>query len=209
MLTIFLALLFLGSLYLRLKKSIIPVLMIMVIFTAIGVTIGMDDLIQKRFTNSFEDGSWLQRVELYKPAIDAFVENPVTGIGVGSNYSWQLNYPEIGGNRSRVVHSTYLLVMSEVGLAGLVLFFGIIFYWLNYLWVCMRNPKNEHYVRGICMSLLAYSIGYFVYISAVGEFEDFEPWLVMAIASAVHISKFPTKKIPVPHIEALKSGPIH
>ena len=192
MLAILLILLFLGNVYLRLKRNIIAISVILVIFTAFGATLGIGNIFQKRFTNSFQDGSWTQRLDMYRPAVDAFVENPVAGIGAGSNYSWQANYPEIGGNRSRIVHSAYLLVLSEAGLLGSILLIVIIYFWLRYLWGCIRNCDCGPRLRSICMALLAFSISYLVYVSTVGEFEDFEPWLVMAIASAVKNLKVST-----------------
>ncbi len=185
MLIILLMLLFLGSLYLKLKRNIIAISVVLIVFLIGGAASGVGGIYSKRFTNAFQDGSWTQREEFYNAAIDAFVENPVAGIGVGSNYSWQLNYPEIGGNRSRIVHSAYLLVLSEVGLLGSMLFVVILYFWLRYLWDCVRNRNCEPRLRSICMTMFAFSISYLMYISIVGEFEAFEPWLVMAIASAV------------------------
>lgn len=185
MLIILLMLLFLGSLYLKSKRNIISISAILVIFAVMGAALGLGDIYSKRFTNAFKDGSWTQRVEFYRPAIDAFVENPITGIGAGSNYSWQANYPEIGGNRSRIVHSAYMLVLSELGMAGLIIFLVIIYFWLRYLWDCIRSSRREPRLRSICMTIFAFSVSYLLYILIVGEFEAFEPWLVMAIASAI------------------------
>lgn len=179
------ALLFLGSVYLRSKSNIIAISTILFLFAAAGAAAGLDDIYQKRFTNAFQDGSWTQRVDLYLPAIDAFLEHPLAGIGAGSNYSWQAHYPEIGKNQTRIVHSTYLLVLSETGVVGSIFFLAMLYFWIRYLWDCVRNRGCEPRIRSACMALLAFSVSYLVYMSVVGEFEEFEPWLVMAIASAV------------------------
>ncbi len=178
-------LLFLGSVYLRFKSNIIAISTIFFLFAVAGAAAGLDNIYQKRFTNAFRDGSWTQRVDLYLPAIDAFLGHPVAGIGAGSNYSWQANYPEIGQNQTRIVHSTYLLVLSETGAVGSILFLAMLYFWIRYLWDCVRNRGCEPRVRSACMALLAFSISYLIYMLAVGEFEDLEPWLIMAIASSV------------------------
>ena len=185
MLIVLLILLFSGSLYLRSKRNIISISVILVIFAVMGAASGMGDIYSKRFKNAFKDGSWTQRVDFYRAATDAFVQNPMLGIGAGSNYSWQKNYPEIGENTSRIVHSAYMLVLSELGVTGFIIFLVIIYFWIRYLWDCLRSSKNEPSLRSICMTLFAFSVSYLLYILIVGEFEAFEPWLMMAIASAV------------------------
>jgi len=184
MLALLLMLLFFGSMYLRQKKPIFSISAILIMLIVAGLALGLGNIFQRRFNRAFEDGSWTQRLDLYRPALDAFKHSPIIGIGVGSNKSWQFAYPEIGGQQSRFVHSTYLLILSETGLLGSLLFLTMIYYWLSYLWRSLNNRNYALQGRSICMTLLAYSLAYFVYISAVGEFEDFEPWLVMAIAAA-------------------------
>ena len=174
-----------GSLYLKSKRNILLVSVIFVVFAVMGSVLGFGDIIEKRFVNAFEDSSWTQRTEFYESAIDAFRQNPLLGIGAGSNYSWQGTYAEIGENRSRIVHSAYLLVLSEVGILGLVIFLFIIYFWIRYLWNCIKNTNCVPYLRSICMVLFAFSASYLVYIVQVGEFEEFEVWFVMAIASAI------------------------
>ena len=185
MLTVMFVVLLAGSLYLKYKRHIMSIFIVFIVLAVTGSAAGLGDIFTKRFDNAFEGDSWTSRMAFYGSAVDAFRQSPLLGIGVGSNYSWQENYPEIGGNRSRVVHSVYFLVLSEVGISGLIIFMIIIFLWLKYLFDCIRNPDCMPYLRSICMALFAFSASYFVYIVQVGEFEAFEPWLVMAIASAI------------------------
>lgn len=182
--TIMLILLFWGSLYLRSKRYVVAISTMLIVFVVMGAALGLGKIIQKRFRNPFQDASWHERTLYYGAAIDAFSESPLMGIGVGSNYSWQENYPEIGG-KSRTVHNAYLLVLSELGVSGFILFGVIIYFWIKYLWDCIRNTNADSYRRNISMTLLVFSISYLIYITLVGEFEAFEPWLVMAIASAI------------------------
>lgn len=177
--------LLIGSIFVKSKKLIWSISVIFIIFAVAGTSLGLTGIYAKRFTNAFKDGSWIQREEMYDAAIGAFKEHPVIGIGAGANYTWQLNYPDIGGNRSRIVHSAYMLVLSELGLVGMTLFGAVIFLWLWYFWGGIRSRDQDDRLSGLCMVLLIFSISYLAYITIVGEFEAFEPWLLMAIASAV------------------------
>jgi len=195
MFAVLMILLFSGSLFLRSKRNITAISVILILFTVMGAASGLVGIYSKRFKNAFRDGSWIQREELYNAAIGAFKYSPVLGIGAGSNYSWQANYPEIGANRSRIVHSAYMLVLSELGVIGFIIFLAIIYFWIKYLWNCVRNPNAGLYFRSISMTLFAFSISYLLYILIVGEFEAFEPWLVMAIASAI-------KNLNIPNVHS-------
>ena len=174
-----------GSLYLKSKRNIILICIMLFVFAVIGSALRLGGIYEKRFENAFKSDSWTSRTDFYASAIDAFRQSPLLGIGVGSNYSWQKNYPDIGGGRSRVVHSVYFLVLSELGISGLIIFMVIIFLWLKYLFDCIMDHNYMPYLRSICMAFLAFGAGYLVYIVQVGEFEEFEVWLVMAIASAI------------------------
>lgn len=78
-----------------------------------------------------DEGSARQRMEIWKVAATIFAENPVTGVGLGA-YSKE-HYvvaqrpafnPTAQGPRD--THSTYLNLMAEAGLPGLLFFFAVI-----------------------------------------------------------------------------------
>jgi probable O-glycosylation ligase (exosortase A-associated) len=78
-----------------------------------------------------DEGSARQRLEIWKVAATIFVENPVTGVGLGA-------YPKehyITAQRpvfdptaqgARDTHSTYLNLLAETGLPGLLFFFAVV-----------------------------------------------------------------------------------
>jgi len=179
---IILAVLLLGSFKLRLRENIPAIMSILLILAMCGTALGITRICSKRFIKPFEDGSWKERIAYYETATDAFLHSPIWGIGVGSNFSWQAKY---WAHQSRVVHSVPLLVLSETGLVGFVIFTVMIGLWLKYLWVCMHSFDVTPYLRGISLAMFAFSIGYIVLTLTVGEFEAFQPWLVMAVASAI------------------------
>ena len=78
-----------------------------------------------------DQGSARQRLEIWKVASTIFAENPVTGVGMGAyskaHYvtSQRTNFdPTALGGRD--AHSTYLNLLAETGLPGLLLFLTVI-----------------------------------------------------------------------------------
>jgi len=177
---------FIGSLLLNYKKDIIGISTILVAFMVIGSSLGLTNIFEKRFENAFEDSSWVIRTEFYAAAFEAFRDSPIIGIGAGSNYSWLKAHAEIGDD-TRIVHSAYMLVLSETGAIGMFMFIGMVYWWIKYLLDAIRNPNNIPFMRIFSMTLFAFSASYLVYIVQVGEFEELEVWFVMAIASAIRI----------------------
>jgi probable O-glycosylation ligase (exosortase A-associated) len=78
-----------------------------------------------------DEGSARQRLEIWKVAATIFAENPMTGVGLGA-YSKEhyivsqrpvFNPTALG---ARDTHSTYLNLLAETGLPGLLFFFTVI-----------------------------------------------------------------------------------
>lgn len=184
MMLILLSLLLIGSLYVRSRTYIKAISTILIVLILAGFASGVGSLYTKRFNNAFKDGSWKERERYFQSAMEAFLQEPLCGIGAGSNYSWQMGYPKII-MKSRTVHSTYSLVLSEIGILGLSLFLVMIGLWVSYLWEGIRRFRDNPLLGDICMTLLAFSFSYLFYIIFVGEFEEFEPWFIMAVACAI------------------------
>jgi probable O-glycosylation ligase (exosortase A-associated) len=78
-----------------------------------------------------DEGSARQRLEIWKVARTIALENPVTGVGLGAYNSAHYVYaqrpvfdPTALGPRD--AHDTYLRILAETGIPGLLLFLGII-----------------------------------------------------------------------------------
>lgn len=77
------------------------------------------------------EGSARQRLEIWKVASTIFAENPVTGVGMGAyprvHYltAQRSTFSPIAGG-ARDSHSTYLNLLAETGLPGLLLFCAVI-----------------------------------------------------------------------------------
>jgi O-antigen ligase len=76
------------------------------------------------------EGSAMQRYELWKVAMEVYRTNPITGVGIGA---YKLVHREIApqsqfatyARGSRDTHSTYLNVLAETGIVGIVTFLSV------------------------------------------------------------------------------------
>tara|TARA_B100001175_G_scaffold205775_1_gene174694 strand:+ start:1547 stop:3841 length:2295 start_codon:yes stop_codon:yes gene_type:complete len=100
--------------------------------------------------NTF-DGSVNQRIRYYKHTLQSFLENPVSGIGIGN---WKLKSIEYDKNDilQYIVpyhaHNDFLEVLAEQGVFGFIFFislFVIIFYYLIMLLLRPKEKTKEVY----------------------------------------------------------------
>lgn len=90
------------------------------------------DVDQAKPTSQTEDeSSTAQRLEIWKVASTIALENPVTGVGLGAYpmahyaYAQRPEFDPIAFGR-RDAHSTYLKFAAEMGVVGLAIFLGLI-----------------------------------------------------------------------------------
>jgi O-antigen ligase len=122
-------------------------------------------------------------MDLAKVAVNAYTYRPIIGIGAGSNFSWQKLYAD--NIPSRLVDNLYLTILSEVGTVGFILFLIILFLWMRYLFLCLIDTGQDDFVRNVAIVILALSMGY-LGVALIGqEFESFEAWIMLGIASAI------------------------
>lgn len=125
------------------KKRISLLLVIIgatAVFTWTLTSVRTDGLIDKRYANKDAAGRIKEdvstgRVELISSELEAFYENPVTGIGVGKSKEYRLEKTGI----IAASHNELSRMLSEHGIAGvlalLILFFNPLFYRI-------RNRRN-------------------------------------------------------------------
>lgn len=83
-----------------------------------------------RFTQfSLEDASFIVRSNLVSQALSMIKEQPLFGVGIGGFTAYMQNYDlsplQIANSFPAPVHNAYLLVASEMGMIGLVLFLAL------------------------------------------------------------------------------------
>jgi len=94
-----------------------------------------------------ETGTGAIREYYWKCATRMFIANPLIGVGQ-ENFTWNLNkYEDAGGflgryHTGRVCHSLYFTLIAELGLAGILLFGGMLYYSWRDSRQILRNSKK-------------------------------------------------------------------
>ncbi len=154
---------------------------------AAGVTVALllvfSTRFQARWENFAGEGGERTRPEMWQAAWDVFLEHPVFGSGLGSyRYFLDQYRPEGFTAEPYHVHNDYLEVASDLGVVGVLLFFGVLG-WLAILtwraWLAMpdrvaldevlRNrrrrrvmPHQKLFLSAVMLSLLAFGMHLFI-----------------------------------------------
>ncbi len=102
-----------------------------------------------RGTGDGDIDSTTRRYYLAQAGWRIFLSHPLFGIGVGNYYYENRNYAPVSAGRA---HNMYLEMMAELGIIGILLFLGIIFYTFKSL---SRIIKSKSTFRG-------YSKGFYI-----------------------------------------------
>ncbi len=108
------------------------------------------------FRFNFSDKSIVQREALIKDSIAMFQKNPVFGVGLNN---FLVGLPTVQKQHKddlyiQPVHNIYLLVLSETGAVGLIIF-------LYFLWNTYQRPKKNTNVELLALFFLILFLGLF------------------------------------------------
>lgn len=138
------------TLFFALIPTLLNIILNIFIYSYIGKQSGKS-VIDRVESLKIGDTSTSQRLRYYSHALNAFLENPFLGIGIGS---WELE--SIKRDSKNIenytvpyhVHNDYLEVLAETGLLGFILYFGIFFltvYRLILFTIKNREKLKENY----------------------------------------------------------------
>lgn len=140
--------LFVGFLLFTHGKRINRFLMILFItFSIFIIWLGIDPIITRMSTLLTPHEAILPRATLWKDSYQIFKDFPIFGSGLGT---YQYIFPEykrlVGGGFAMHAHNDYLEYLSDLGIFGFCLFFGMIIFFLVR---CLRlwQQKRHPYVR--------------------------------------------------------------
>lgn len=140
------------------------VALILLVLLLIGVYF-LSPVYKNRAMTTFDVSSW-NRVELYKAAIRIFKAYPFLGSGIGTyeKVMYTQRFMPMGGysfgHEHSHAHNTYLEILSEMGVIGLLVFLWIFFLFFckvfsnRSLWGNEHNEKNV-FVLGLSSSIMA------------------------------------------------------
>ena len=122
-----------------------------------------------------------ERFLMWRSAIDAIIENPLTGVGFG-NYeaAYQEKYMlDTAKERSQGhAHNIYLQLWAEAGLPGLIFLCGLFGYILRWSWLRVKKNFYALIIFAATLDFLLYGMTDYA-LSAVGAMRIY--WLVFAV----------------------------
>src|SRR4051794_30630003 len=122
--------------------------------------------------------------------------HPVNGVGVGNFQTSSVHYLLKPGaikrgdlivTQPKVAHNTYLQVLAEMGVVGLVLFLTILLFalWCAFraarLFARKRDLRMELLARGVLISLIGLLVSYFF----ISEMYNKQFWLLLGLGPAI------------------------
>lgn len=92
-------------------------------------------------TEDFSPSAIGGRISFWKVALKLFISKPLNGYGLGTYYTSYYSKYEYNGWYSRFAHNTYLQILSEQGVIGLILF---IFFLSTCFIIALRVIKKKY-----------------------------------------------------------------
>ncbi|MFH1825326.1 MAG: O-antigen ligase family protein [Candidatus Firestonebacteria bacterium] len=164
---VFVIILFLISLNILASKKVIKkrfrLSISLIIFIIILLLLIVPNPLMSRMVNiGGDDVAAYARVGIYKSALKMFLDKPFLGYGLGTfaDVFPKYTFP-IEGNIGRFTrlaefaHNEYLQVISEMGMAGMLLMFIFIIIILKQSYILIKNTNNESELKLILGSVLA------------------------------------------------------
>ncbi len=116
----------------------------------------------------------------FESALTAFNDNPITGSGIGGF---------MGRYERHEVHSTYLKIIGETGLLGIIPYLLLMFYMLRMLFsksIFLQDTSAMHPWFAFLMELRPFVIGWLISWGYTYHLRKREFWITFAIISIVY-----------------------
>lgn len=168
----------------RSLKRVAMALPIVTLLLLAGWHEAVTNVLRSRMGTSVEqmmsDPSVVDRLDMFRLAIDSFERSPFVGGGVSG----------ISPFEYIIVHNAYLQVLGELGVVGAVLFGWVIVKWLRYLLACRRQAlrRGDDVTRTAAATMLGLAVFFLVLFLSSHDLESGEVWLAIAAASGLFTS---------------------
>jgi O-antigen ligase len=176
------------------RRLLVGALVLMVSFATIGYfSLAASQAARERVTTL---GNGTGRTDIWKVAWRMVEDHPVTGVGVGNFQTSSIHYllrpgailrDEFIVDRPQIAHNSYLNVLAEVGVVGIVLFVGI----LTAGFLAALRAANEFRKRGndymetLARALLLALVALFVADFFASDQLNKELWLLLGLGTAM------------------------
>jgi len=133
------------------------------------------------------------RLRLAKSALFLFINNPLTGVGLGNFIVLSNKFIYI----HQYAHSTFLEVAAETGLFGITAFTGLIIVGFKNIISAKKNfdSAGKSFYSTIAESILVGYAGFLVSSAFLSLETDFVLWTIISLGSALYLLSLDTGKI--------------
>ena len=151
---------------------------------------------RKRVT-TFEEGGGSGRPDLWSISYQVFRDRPVTGAGMGNFLVVEAEYAarddldlervDLVVDDPKVVHNTYLHVLAELGLVGLVAFGAVVGGAVGIGWRAIRRFARAglHELEMLARALLIGTIGMLAAYAFISAQYEKQLWLLLGLMAAL------------------------
>jgi O-antigen ligase len=165
-----------------------------IVCVAVGVLLSTQPGALSRITN-FGGGS-SGRGDLWRVALDVFHDHTLAGVGAGNFESVEAHFVLRPGAISRIqyltdvphlVHNTYLQLLAETGLIGLIGYLVVVAGCLRAAWLAVRRfealgrPELADLARAVLMGTIAMLVALFF----ISDGDDVRLWVLLALGPAL------------------------
>lgn len=151
----------------------VPILALTLAFTGTGDFLSYAD---QRFLSQGSEQSALGRLPVAFAAFNMFEERPVWGFGFGNFEEFDRQYQEaipglVVPEKDHASHNTYLTILAEQGLSGLVLYLAPVVWWLALAVPAARRlPEEGLWSRRLLIALWVIVLSFVI----VNNFSDMQ-----------------------------------
>lgn len=169
----------------------VPILAVTIAFTGTGDFLSYAD---QRFLSQGSEQSALSRLPVAYAAFNMFQERPVWGFGFGNFEEFDRQYQEaipglVVPEKDHASHNTYLTILAEQGLSGLVFYLAPVAWWLGLAIPAGRRlPREGLWSRQLLIALWVIILSFVI----VNNFSDMQIsfglgmwWLTLGLIGAV------------------------
>ena len=163
-------------------------LLILFIFAIIGGVFFVESL-DKMSTNDISDPqNLIARLTLMKTSFQMIQAHPFIGVGLNNYSEVMMEYVPLflSGEWLYLVHNKYILIWSETGTMGLIIYLLFLISIYRNVITYIRNQREEHSMIGISVfcSLMAFNL-HMIFESYSGGAITFQFWLICGLAVAL------------------------
>lgn len=139
-LALFIALIFLFSRVLK-GKTLVPFIMVLIIAAIVLLFNPLTYVLFERISAIETSGSYFSRINFYVEVWNAFLNHPITGVGIG-NLSYYATFiiPPSGAPSA---HNIVLGALGEIGIVGAILYFTLFGLVIRSIYLGYRKENDE------------------------------------------------------------------